>query len=247
MSSDPQATNRAAAEAARIRKILISDPSLVLDDAELMRALVGAIQPKARNVVDLRGVLVERLEQRLGKLEQAHKTVIAAAYDNLAGVSQIHRTILSLLDRNDFAGALEEILIELPDNLALDETRLCFESDVGDVNGPAFGLGLPQEVEKSIVALPSGALENYLRLGRDVEEEPIVLRAAPAERTLIFGDAAALVRSEALVSLDIGGAPALLAMGSEDPDRFTPDHGDDLLIFLGGVVERVLRRWLHNA
>ena len=51
-----------------------------------MRALLTADRRAAgRNVVDLRGVLVERLEERLDRLEDTHREVLAAAYENVAG------------------------------------------------------------------------------------------------------------------------------------------------------------------
>jgi len=33
-------------------------------------------------------------------------------------------------------------------------------------------------------------------------------------------------------------------LGAEDPQRFGPQQGTDLLAFLGGVFEREMRRWL---
>ena len=66
---------------AGLRETILSDPGLILEDQQLMRALVAADRRGAgRNVVDLRGVLVERLEERLDRLEDTHREVLAAAY-----------------------------------------------------------------------------------------------------------------------------------------------------------------------
>ena len=71
-----------------------------------MRALLRADRRSAgRNVVDLRGVLVERLEERLDRLEDTHREVLAAAYENVAGMNQVHRACLALLDAEDFAAS----------------------------------------------------------------------------------------------------------------------------------------------
>jgi adenine-specific DNA glycosylase len=51
-----------------IRSLILADPELVLSDDMVMRALLGATAQGARNIVDLRDKLVERLEQRLHKL-----------------------------------------------------------------------------------------------------------------------------------------------------------------------------------
>ena len=70
-----------------------------------MRALLQADRSaKGRNVVDLRGVLVDRLEERLDRLEDTHREVLAAAYENVAGMNQVHRACLALLEPDDFAG-----------------------------------------------------------------------------------------------------------------------------------------------
>ena len=72
-----------------------------------------------------------------------------------------------------------------------------------------------------------------------------MLREAGAEAELIFGEANP-VQSEALMRLDIAGAPAMLAFGSSDPKKFDPAHGTDLLTFLAGVVERLLTQRLSD-
>ena len=46
------------------------------------------------------------------------------------------------------------------------------------------------------------------------------------------------------VAVRADGHAGLLAFGATDPLRFHPDQGTDLLAFLGGVLERSLRRWL---
>jgi hypothetical protein len=41
---------------------ILADPALVLDDCEVMAALIAPATAAGRNVVDLRGALVSRLE-----------------------------------------------------------------------------------------------------------------------------------------------------------------------------------------
>ena len=68
-----------------LREKIIANPHFLLEDADVMRALVGANDAaQGGNVVDLRAVAMARLEARLDRLEETHRTVIAAAYDNLA-------------------------------------------------------------------------------------------------------------------------------------------------------------------
>ena len=65
------------------------------------------------NIVDLRGAAMSQLEKRLEKVENNHNDVIALAYENLAGASQIQRAILRLLETNDFPSFIKILSKEL--------------------------------------------------------------------------------------------------------------------------------------
>ena len=62
----------------------------------------------------------ERLEAQLGRLEETNRSVIAAAYDNLAGTQQIHRALLKIMEPTDFGGFLTMIGTEMVDILRID-------------------------------------------------------------------------------------------------------------------------------
>ncbi len=233
----PAPERLAPKEVEALRAQVLRDPALVLDDRAIMAALIEAAGGEARNVVDLRGALVRRLETRLDRLEQAHRTVIAAAYENLAGAGQVHRVALRLLEQDSASGFAHALLVEAAEVLAVDAARLALE-------GCATPAGLDDALAARIVALPEGGIDAYLALGDAPGRDDVWLRPTPPEAELIFGDDAARLGSEALIALDLGGARGLLAFGAEDPDRFAPDHGTDLVAFLGGVAGRVGRRWL---
>jgi hypothetical protein len=54
------------------------------------------------NIVDLRGIAMDRLEY-------THRTVTAAASENLAGTNQVHRGILQVLDLLTFEDFLKTL------------------------------------------------------------------------------------------------------------------------------------------
>jgi len=81
-----------------VKNTILRDPRIILEDRVVIQALIEANGAQGRNVVDLRGVLVDRLEDRLDRLEDTHRDVIAAAYENLAGTNQIHRAVLTILE-----------------------------------------------------------------------------------------------------------------------------------------------------
>lgn len=228
-----------ATATADIRTQILEDPSLILDDHELMRALLAADRSAlGRNVVDLRGVLVDRLEERLDRLEDTHREVLAAAYENVAGTNQVHRACLALLEPADFAGFLRVLTREVAPIVAVETIRLGLEA-TGAARAPE---GAPGEV---VVTLPARGADSYVTQGRGLGARRVTLRPVGEGAEAIYGAEAVDLRSEALIRLDLGdGQTGLLAFGATDASRFHPDQGTDLLAFLGGVFERALRRWL---
>ena len=112
-------------EAPDIRALILRDPDLILEDQALMQALLAADRKAyGRKVVDLRGVLVERLEERLDRLQDTHREVLAAAYDNVAGMNQIHRASLALLEPADFEGFLTVLNRDVAPMLGVEVIRL---------------------------------------------------------------------------------------------------------------------------
>ena len=223
-----------------VRSLILADPDLVLEDDDVMQRLVGE-QKGDRQVIDLRDRLVERLEQRLEKMSTQQRSIIAAAYENVAGTNQVHRAVLALLEPSELPAFLMRLTVDVPAMLGLEEARLCLEANVTET-GPAEGFGA--HLHGRVMAMPEGTIEGYLALDGTPPEQ-ITLREAGAEAELIFGEANP-VQSEALMRLDIAGAPAMMAFGSSDPKKFDPSHGTDLLTFLAGVVERLLTQRLSD-
>ena len=78
-----------------LKEKILTDPNIILEDSDLMDALINAQNRLyGDNIVDLRGAAMSQLEKRLEKVESNHNDVIALAYENLSGASQIQRAIL---------------------------------------------------------------------------------------------------------------------------------------------------------
>lgn len=223
-----------------IRDKIISDPEFILEDPDMMRALVGANDSSlGNNIVDLRGIALDRLETRLDRLEDTHRSVISAAYENLAGTNVIHRAILRLLEPTDFTSFLTE-LKEVAGIMRVDTARLVLESVQDDEDKSL------RKLDDVLVTAKKGLIDTYLSSGRNAPIRAVTLRQIQPENGDIYGKNADWIRSEACLKLDLGKGrlPGLLALGSEDPHQFKPTQGTDLLEFFGGVFERAMRRWL---
>ena len=112
-----------------LRAAIIAKPDAVLEDRDVMHALIAANERSmGGNIVDLRGIAMERLEARLDRLEDTHRSVIAAAYENLAGTNQVHRAILRMLDPTEFEVFLRDLGGEVAEILRVDAIRLVLET-----------------------------------------------------------------------------------------------------------------------
>ena len=226
---------------AGLRDRIISEPDVLLEDTEIMRALVAANEKSmGTNIVDLRGIAMERLEARLDRLEDTHRSVIAAAYENLAGTNQVHRAVLRLLAPLRFEAFLHALGDDVAAILRVDVIRLVLESVAA---GEEAVIGRLDDV---LTVVAPGAIDGYITLGRNLPVRQVTLRQTQPETGEIYGDKAQYIQSEACLKLDLGEGrlPGMLVLGSEDPHQFTPQQGPDLLAFFAGVVEGAMRRWL---
>jgi hypothetical protein len=229
-----------------LRDRIIAAPEAVLEDRDVMHALIAANErAMGSNIVDLRGIAMERLEARLDRLEDTHRGVIAAAYDNLAGTNQVHRAVLQLLDPLTFADFLRALTDEVAPTLRVDCVRLVLESLQGGSDPALRALGAVLHVAEP------GFIAGYVAGGpnaplRPATLRPVTLRQVAAAAPALYGARAEWVRSEALLRLDFGPGrlPGLLVLGAEDAHHFRPTQGTDLLAFFAGVFERAMRRWL---
>jgi len=223
-----------------LRDKIISNPDVILDDPDVMRALMAANEAGTSNVVDLRGVAMNRLEAQLGRLEDTHRSVVAAAYDNLAGTNQIHRAVLRMMEPSSFAEFLDVLKNDVVETLRVDFIRLILETNQA---APDASL---ERLEDILVPAPPGFIMSYLNGSRRRTANKVVLRQVQADDDLIYGEKAGFIQSEACLKLDLGTGmmPGLLVLGSDDPHQFTPSQGTDLLNFFTSALERTMRRWL---
>ena len=228
-------TARPAAQDWRDR--VLTDPEMILEDRDVMRALIAANERRmGDNVVDMRGIAMARLERRLDRLEDTHRNVIAAAYENLAGTNQIHRCVLKLLEAEDLGALLDALPGEIAQIVRVDCVRLVLESaEPGEAPHP------------TVARVAPGFVDGYLVGRRDVPVRRVTTRSCDGVSEAVFGAQAPTIASEALLKVDLGAGKlgAMLAFGAEDPQQFRSDQGTELLTFLADAFERILRRHLR--
>lgn len=230
-----------ASDAQSLRDVILTDPAVVLGDAQILRALVEHEQAeRGGNVVDMRGLAMSRLEQRLGQLEDTHQQVISAAYDTVAVTAQVHRAIAEMIAPLDFDGFLAALEGGVSECLRLRAVRIVVET------ADAQPDGLLDSVSSVVSLVPDGFVAGFAATGRGGVARPIVLRTVERGSVAVYGTAAADIRSEAVVRLDLGPgrATGLLVLGAETEDHFAPGQATDLLEFFSSIFLRLLRGWL---
>ena len=232
-------TPQDAAQAEKIlRDFITENPRIVLDAPDVMHALLASHdETLGQNIVDLRSVAMRRLEAQLGRLEETNRSVIAAAYDNLAGTQQIHRALLKIMEPTDFGGFLSMIGTEMVDILRIDYACLILETQN---QSPDPNLAPLCPVVKPA---PSGFVADYLSQNLAAK---VTLRRVTEPKVFVYPEAMGPMGSEACLQLDFGAGtlPSLLILAAKDAEQFSPAQGTDLLTFFATIFERALRRWL---
>lgn len=229
-----------------LRERILTAPQSFLADPEIMRALIAANDDNLdENIIDLRSLAVERLSQRLGELENAHRNVIIAAHDNLAGTNRLHRAILQMLDAGSFEDLLTALEQEVGPTLRLDCLRLVLETDPNDAFKDEDLAALAKHDKVLILAEP-GFIDKYIAAGRKTSLRKVTLRSAIAASSQLYQGQEISIGSEALLALNFGTGhpPGLLVMGATENSHFKPSQGTDLLEFFAQTFERVMLRWL---
>jgi hypothetical protein len=223
-----------------IRAKLLADPSIILDDNELMQSLLTASDVKlGSNVVDLRHVAMSRLSDRLGKLEGTHQSVVAAAYQNLLGTKQIHEAVIELLRNNNLDEFVHSLKFDLLKILNVDCICILLEKSNESDETSTLKYSNP-----NIQQVMSGFVSTYITQGGETESTKVKLRKANSSTNQLFESASTQINSEACIQLSFNENQTLgmIVFGSSDINFFEPGQGTDLLKFFACVCEKMLGR-----
>ncbi|MEK9796056.1 MAG: DUF484 family protein [Alphaproteobacteria bacterium] len=181
-------------------------------------------------VVDLQGAMLSRMRSELAQREKQSSELIDASRANLQSQNRVHAAVIAILSARSLDHMIEILTTDLAGLLNVDAVALCLE---GGMVTPTSAQGLR--------VVPVGTIDKILDVSRTVS-----LRENVEGDRRIYGEAAGLVRSEAMLRLSVReDAPcALLAMGSREPDRFHTGQGSELLTFLARILEHSIRTWL---
>lgn len=168
------------------------------------------------------------LRDRIAQLEDKFAELLSFGEENDAIGEKVHRLTLSLLEAEDFESIRQAIYLHLKEDFAVPHVAFRVWNSVLSRSGPEF---LP--VGEEVRFFAGDLVQPYC--------------GAPVTKEIMgwFGPASRLLRSVALVPLQRDEQTfGLLAMGSEDPERFYPEMGTLYVTRIGEMVSCALRRQL---
>jgi uncharacterized protein YigA (DUF484 family) len=178
-----------------------------------------AISISERQILTLR----DRSRQLEGKLRE----VIQFGEENDAISEKVHRISLDLLAAQDIRGILNTVYLSLREDFAVPHVVL--RAWRGNGQG-----GLPEFEPASEASRQFAASLTH----------PYCSAHAMVDTAGLFGDAAAHLRSFAYLPLRDGETFGLLALASEDAQRFYPEMGTLYLKRLGELIAASIARHL---
>jgi uncharacterized protein YigA (DUF484 family) len=216
---------------AAIVAYLVEHPDFVERHPALVHTLTPPAVDRGRGVVDFQRFMVSRLQGDIDQLNLENTALIHTARANAHSQSRIQAAVLALIEARSLGQLLEILTGDLMDLLDVDVIAMVVESN---------GVDLPHVAASGIRIVAPGAVDEWL--GR----RDVLLQGPVAGDPAIYGPGAGLIQSEALLRLNISSrTPAgLVAFGSRNPELFHDGQGTELIAFLGGTIERLLRAWL---
>ncbi len=170
------------------------------------------------------------LREKSKALENKLRELIQFGEENDAISEKIHRMTLALLNARDVRAALDAISFNLREDFAVPHVVLRVWRGEGHTNLPEFAA--VSEATRDFASSLSG---------------PYCSNHAMVDTAILFGEASQHLRSFSYVPLRSGETFGLLALASEDAQRFYPEMGTVYLKRLGEMAAAALLRHLDDA
>lgn len=210
---------------------LQQNPGFLSDYPELLEQQSNA-NHDGKNVVNFQQLQLQKLRSEKKRAEDRQRLLIDSARNNLTVQARVHASIIRLVESRNLEELIDIVSSELALMLEVDVISILIEARTGEERHvPSHGI---RTVDPRFI-------DNHLGPDRDS-----LLEANVVGDPRLFGPAARLVKSQALLRLNIAqNVPdGLIAFGSRDPLLFAEGQGTELVAFLTDVIERLLRRFL---
>src|SRR3954468_4402759 len=172
-----------------VESYLRDHPDFLIDHPDLVNLLVPPDAKHGEGVLDLQRFMLDRVRGDLSKLQTQQNDILATSGNNLTTQSSIHTSVLTMLGGTTPEQLIEIVTTDIAVHLEVDAVALGFEAmDRLPAGGNRSQLRI----------LSKGTIDKIIGSGKDIT----LLPDAPGD-TLLFGGAASLVRSQALLRLQL--------------------------------------------
>jgi uncharacterized protein YigA (DUF484 family) len=228
----PALPARPPLRAAEVAAYLRQHPNFLVEHGELLEVLTPPSRQSGERVVDMQQFMVQHQRGEIARLKSQHRALVATTRANLASQARVHSAVLALLAASSFEQLIQIVTTDLAVLLDADVVTIAVES-----TGPQR----PRLTHQGVQILAPGTVDAVLGAERDV-----VLQSDTESDPALFGDGAGLVRSAALLRLQVSSAaPAgLLCIGMRRPGKFHGGQGTELLGFLARALGITIAAWL---
>jgi uncharacterized protein YigA (DUF484 family) len=221
-------------EAESVADYLRANPDFLNNHPDLLRILTTPSRwEEGDTLVDLQSVMLEKAREESQELKDAANLLINTTRSNMMIQTRTNAGIIALINAANLENLIHVICYDLPMLLDVDAVSMCFEA--GEQGQPELGNGDIKWLAPGAVDTVLGGNDQFTKLLEETNDDGTV-----------FGEAAGIVQSAALVRLSPGGGIGygLLALGARERGAFHSGQGTDLLIFIARVVDQCLTRWL---
>jgi uncharacterized protein YigA (DUF484 family) len=214
-----------------VARYLEDNPDYFLRHGEVLAAL-KVPHPESGGAISLVERQVQVLREQNHRLQQQLRELVTIARENDVLGERLHRFAQAMIDAASLDDTLNTAQDLLRQEFKLDQVVIRLRGGTPEVAGrPEFS----GEDHPQFTLL----LKQFVR-GRPVSGG----KYDDTMMTYLFGDAAAEIKSTAMIALGGEVSHGVLCLGSQDPLRFHPEMGTLYLVRLGELLMQALRRHL---
>lgn len=215
-----------------IKRYLKDHPRFLSEHPDALELLLPPKGKKEKGIADFQAYMIDRLKADKEQVMGTAQELVETARSNMNNQQRIHNAVLRLLEARSFEEFINIITMDLATMLDTDMSVLVVEAE---------GRVLPHIQTAGVRIIPEGTVDKWMG------EKNCLLESDIQGIEPIYGGGATLIRSQALLRVDISmdTPPAILAFGSRDAFMFEQGQATDQVAFMARVVERAFRQWLE--
>ena len=227
-SSVKQSENVTLADESQVVDYLISNPDFFLEHATLLNDL--KLQHESGKAISLIERQVSVLREKNQYFETKLSEMVDAVHDNQRLHVSMQRLAINLFAADSLDDVLGIVDDELRHKLGTDFVAFRLVTEVSQASA--------ESRRSSYVAQDDAILQDF---SASIESKKIQCgRLSNEQLTALFADDAGDVKSAAVIPVSDAGIRGVIALGSDDEQRYHPGMGTDFLSSLADLISAAL-------